>query len=221
MNAGEAGELRPFEISGKATASDLMESIDESGPEWTEHQVRNLCAFDRVRIYSAEYLFDRSGRTITSQVDKPPEEWVSIKDAHPAILTPEEMESVLLTNEERHNRWISFDPAQVNRALGSLLHNAIKFTPPEGQVWVRARPSDGDVLIEVADTGPGIPPEDLPRVFERFFRGDRARVGGGTGLGLAIAKHVVEAHGGKIWVESEGRPGRGATFRFTLLPGER
>jgi two-component system phosphate regulon sensor histidine kinase PhoR len=113
------------------------------------------------------------------------------------------------------------DPAQVNRALGSLLHNAIKFTPPEGQVWVRARPSDGDVLIEVADTGPGIPPEDLPRVFERFFRGDRARVGGGTGLGLAIAKHVVEAHGGKIWVESEGRPGRGATFRFTLLSGER
>ena len=113
------------------------------------------------------------------------------------------------------------DPAQVNRALGSLLHNAIKFTPPEGQVWVRARLSDGDVLIEVADTGPGIPREDLPRVFERFFRGDRARVGGGTGLGLAIAKHVVEAHGGKIWVESEGRPGRGATFRFTLLSGER
>ena len=113
------------------------------------------------------------------------------------------------------------DSAQVSRALGNLLHNAIKFTPPEGQVWVRARPSDGDVLIEVADTGPGIPPEDLPRVFERFFRGDRARAGGGTGLGLAIAKHVVEAHGGRIWVESEGRSGRGATFRFTLLSGER
>ncbi len=113
------------------------------------------------------------------------------------------------------------DAAQVSRALGNLLHNAIKFTPPEGQVWVRARPSDGDVLIEVADTGPGIPPEDRPRVFERFFRSDRARAGGGTGLGLAIAKHVVEAHGGKIWVESEGRPGRGATFRFTLPSGDR
>lgn len=111
------------------------------------------------------------------------------------------------------------DAAQVSRALGNLLHNAIKFTPPEGQVWVRARAADGDVMIEVADTGPGIPPEDLPRVFERFFRGDRSRRGGGTGLGLAIAKHVVEAHGGRIWAESEGRPGRGAVFRFTLPPG--
>ena len=109
------------------------------------------------------------------------------------------------------------DTEQMNRALGNLLHNAIKFTPPEGQVWVRARAAEGDVVIEVADTGPGIPPEDLPRVFERFFRADRARTGGGTGLGLAIAKHVVEAHGGKIWVESEGRAGRGAVFRFTLL----
>jgi two-component system phosphate regulon sensor histidine kinase PhoR len=110
------------------------------------------------------------------------------------------------------------DSAQVGRALGNLLHNAIKFTPPEGQIWVRGR-ADGDVVIEVADTGPGIPPADLPRVFERFFRGDRSRRGGGTGLGLAIAKHVVEAHGGKIWAESEGRPGRGAVFRFTLPPG--
>ncbi len=108
------------------------------------------------------------------------------------------------------------DAAQVNRALGNLLHNAIKFTPPEGRIWVRAHAADGDVVIEVADTGPGIPPEDVPRVFERFFRSDRSRAGGGTGLGLAIAKHVVEAHGGRIWVESEGRPGHGAFFRFTL-----
>ncbi len=109
------------------------------------------------------------------------------------------------------------DAEQINRALGNLLHNAIKFTPPNGRIWVRAARSGEEIVIEVADTGPGIPPEDLPRVFERFFRGDRARAGGGTGLGLAIAKHVVEAHGGKIWVESEGRAGRGAVFRFTLL----
>jgi two-component system phosphate regulon sensor histidine kinase PhoR len=108
------------------------------------------------------------------------------------------------------------DVEQVERALGNLLHNAIKFTPPEGRILLRARAQNGDVLFEVADTGPGISPEDLPRVFERFFRGDRSRASGGTGLGLAIAKHVVEAHGGRIWVESQGRPGLGATFRFTL-----
>lgn len=108
------------------------------------------------------------------------------------------------------------DTAQVTRALGNLLHNAIKFTPEAGRIWVNASRLDGDVLLEVGDTGRGIPPEDLPRVFERFFRGDRSRASGGTGLGLAIAKHVVEAHGGRIWVESEGRAGRGAVFRFTL-----
>ena len=108
------------------------------------------------------------------------------------------------------------DVEQMSRALGNLLHNAIKFTPPEGRIALRARSLDGDVLIEVADSGPGIPPEDLPRVFERFFRGDRSRAGGGAGLGLAIAKHVVEAHGGKIWAESDGVSGHGARFRFTL-----
>jgi len=108
------------------------------------------------------------------------------------------------------------DTDQVTRALGNLVHNAIKFTPEGGQVWVKASRLDGDVMLEVGDSGRGIPPEDLPRVFERFFRGDRSRASGGTGLGLAIAKHVVEAHGGRIWVESEGRAGRGAVFRFTL-----
>jgi len=106
------------------------------------------------------------------------------------------------------------DVELVGRALGNLLHNAIKFTPDEGRVRLRAYPQAGDAVIEVSDTGPGVPPEDLPRVFERFFRGDRARAGGGTGLGLAIAKHVVEAHGGRIWAENA--PGQGAIFRFTL-----
>lgn len=115
------------------------------------------------------------------------------------------------------------DADLVNRALGNLLHNAIKFTPPQGEIRVRARPAEGDTIeISVSDTGPGIPAQDLPRVFERFFRGDRARRNegiGGTGLGLAIAKHVVEAHGGRIRVESAGLPGKGATFYFTLLSG--
>jgi two-component system phosphate regulon sensor histidine kinase PhoR len=108
------------------------------------------------------------------------------------------------------------DGEQVSRALANLLHNAIKFTPPQGRIAICARLLDGDVLLEISDTGPGIPPDDIPRVFERFFRGDRSRQGGGTGLGLAVAKHVIEAHGGQIWVESEGRPGRGAVFRLTL-----
>jgi len=130
-------------------------------------------------------------------------------------------QQTLITEIPAHMEVLA-DGDLLSRALGNLLHNAIKFTPAQGQILVRASQQGADVLVEVADSGPGIPPEDLPRVFERFFRGDRSRPsqGGGTGLGLAIAKHVVEAHGGRIWVESEGRPGQGAIFRFTLLSND-
>ena len=111
------------------------------------------------------------------------------------------------------------DSEQLSRALGNLIHNAIKFTPNGGNIRLTARHHNGDIVVAVSDNGPGIAAADQPRVFERFFRGDRARLRqSGTGLGLAIAKHVVEAHGGQIWVESEGIPGRGTSFFFTLLP---
>jgi len=109
---------------------------------------------------------------------------------------------------------VSADEARIEQVLVNLMHNAIKFTPPGGTVNIAAK-ADGDMLVvSVSDTGVGISADDLPRVFERFYKADRARAGGGTGLGLAIAKHVVEAHGGKIWVESV--EGRGATFSFGL-----
>jgi len=108
------------------------------------------------------------------------------------------------------------DVAMVTRALGNLVHNAIKFTPPNGTITLRASAAGSDIQIEVSDTGRGIAPDDIGRVFERFFRADRSRTAGGTGLGLAIAKHVVEAHGGRIWVASGGGLGHGAVFCFTL-----
>lgn len=111
------------------------------------------------------------------------------------------------------------DRDQIARALGNLVHNAIKFTQEGGKIRLTARRTDSDIVIAVADNGAGIVPADQSRVFERFYRGDRARLRqSGTGLGLAIAKHVVEAHGGRIWVESQGLPGRGTTFFVSLLP---
>jgi two-component system phosphate regulon sensor histidine kinase PhoR len=107
------------------------------------------------------------------------------------------------------------DATQVKRVLGNLLHNAIKFTPDGGAVTIAARPRDTWARIMVTDNGPGIAPEERERVFERFYRGDRSRQGGGTGLGLAIAKHIVLAHGGRIWAEEP--PARtGACVCFTL-----
>ncbi len=129
------------------------------------------------------------------------------------------------------------DAEQIGRVTLNLLHNAIKFTPEEGRITVKAFRSDDRsndrsddfsrqlkatevatteqiLIVEIADTGPGIDADDLPRIFERFYRADSSRASGGTGLGLAIAKHIVEAHGGRIWAENG--TGQGAIFRFTL-----
>jgi two-component system phosphate regulon sensor histidine kinase PhoR len=106
------------------------------------------------------------------------------------------------------------DPPRLGQALVNLLHNAIKFTPEGGAITLAARAEANAVMFSVKDTGVGIPADDLPRIFERFYKADRARSGGGTGLGLAIARHLVEAHEGRIWAES--REGRGSVFYFTI-----
>lgn len=111
------------------------------------------------------------------------------------------------------------DAQGIRKVLGNLIHNAIKFTNTGGHIEIRAARDGENVQFAIADTGIGIPARDLPRVFERFYKVDRARTRGvgelrSTGLGLAIAKHTVEAHGGKIWAESI--EGKGSTFFFTL-----
>jgi two-component system, OmpR family, phosphate regulon sensor histidine kinase PhoR len=109
---------------------------------------------------------------------------------------------------------VAADPPRIVQVMMNLLHNAIKFTPPGGMITVFAESREKEVEFSIRDTGVGISAEDLPRIFERFFKADRSRSGGGTGLGLAIARHIVEAHGGRIWAEST--EGKGSTFFFTL-----
>jgi signal transduction histidine kinase len=105
------------------------------------------------------------------------------------------------------------DRERVLQVFGNLIGNAIKFTPEGGQITVRAENETEHVRFAVCDTGPGIPPEHLPHVFDRYWQA-KSTAKLGTGLGLSIAKGIVEAHGGRIWVESE--PGQGASFLFTL-----
>jgi two-component system phosphate regulon sensor histidine kinase PhoR len=109
---------------------------------------------------------------------------------------------------------VMVDRPRLGQVLVNLLHNAVKFTEPGGQIRLSAREEGDAILFCVEDTGVGIPTSDLHRVFERFYKTDPARSGGGTGLGLAVARHLVEAHGGEIWVESE--LGRGSKFCFTI-----
>jgi two-component system phosphate regulon sensor histidine kinase PhoR len=124
--------------------------------------------------------------------------------------------NVTLANETPELQ-IRADPVRLEQVLGNLVDNAIKYGKPNGTVTIAARAVEGSQAeIGVVDDGPGIPPDALERVFERFYRLDKARSReqGGTGLGLSIVKHIVQSHGGRIWATSE--LGQGAKFFFTI-----
>ncbi len=120
---------------------------------------------------------------------------------------------------------VDADPERLGHVLVAVIHNAIKFTPPGGAIVVSAHAESGRVRLAVADTGVGIDADDLPRIFERFYKARQRppeheeqvsdHPGGGTGLGLAIAKHTVQLIGGAIWAESAGW-GRGSTIHLAL-----
>ena len=106
------------------------------------------------------------------------------------------------------------DESRLQQVLSNLVENAVKFTPSGGEVHVEVERRGRWLEVRVLDRGFGVAAEDMPHVFERFYKADRAQDQGGTGLGLAIAKHIVESHGGRIWVES--RDGGGSVFGFTV-----
>lgn len=112
---------------------------------------------------------------------------------------------------------VKADEVRIGQVLLNLVGNALQYTPPGGNVTVRALRQGDEVHISVSDTGIGIAPEHLPHLFTRFYRVDksRSRAGGGSGIGLTIAKHLVEAHEGRIWAHSQGA-GKGSIFTFTL-----
>jgi len=119
----------------------------------------------------------------------------------------------LVVEEDAACEAVDGDPQRVLQVFSNLVGNALKFTPKGGTVRLQTRAAEGCVEFSVSDSGPGIPPQQLPLIFERFWRG-RTDSTHGVGLGLSISKGIVSAHGGVITVES--LPGQGATFRFTL-----
>jgi two-component system sensor histidine kinase BaeS len=119
--------------------------------------------------------------------------------------------------EKQDDLEITADPDRLAQVLANLVSNALRYTPTGGKITLSARPIDGGVRLQVSDTGAGIPPEDLPYIFDRFWRADRSRhrtAGTGSGLGLAIARQIVRAHGGSIVAQSS--PGQGTTFILDL-----
>ncbi|MGA9531406.1 MAG: ATP-binding protein [Anaerolineales bacterium] len=151
-----------------------------------------------------------SGRQVIRLVDAPLAEVVSaaVEPLRPEADAKRVSIQVDLPSELR----VLADPELARRAIVNVLHNAIKFSQPDGTVGISVQAEDDRAVLAVADSGPGLPPDDLERVFERFYRGDRARGTAGTGLGLAIARHIINGHGGQIWAENKRPPESGAVF---------
>jgi signal transduction histidine kinase len=125
-----------------------------------------------------------------------------------------EDKQITITNDCPEELWVAADENRLRQALANLLDNALKYTPAGGRVGVKAWEADQQAIVAFEDSGVGVPPEDLPRIWERLYRGDQSRSQRGLGLGLSLVKAIIQAHGGQVSVTSI--PGVGSTFAITV-----
>lgn len=205
--------LQGIELAAKQIS---LRARKEGGPEWLQISVERVLRSARTMRRLIEDLLD---------IVSIEEGWLSIQrgTVDPAALVHDALESLRAHAEDKKLRLeggvepglspISADHDRILQVLTNLIGNALKFTPAGGHVLVRAEAREGEVVFSVTDTGPGIPEEQRQHIFKRFWQADSADRRG-RGLGLAIAKGIVEAHGGRIWIDSE--LSRGSTFSFTV-----
>ena len=194
--------LRDGAVDDKKVARDFLTRMDDEVERLTQI-VAELTEFSRIETGKAELSLEPVNLNLLI-------EEVIIQLSHQVERQQLSVDKKLAADL----RSVQADKERVRQVVVNLIHNAIKFTSPGGKITVATQTHGGSVTVDISDTGIGIAKNDLPHVFERFYKVDRARSGGGTGMGLAIAKHVVEAHGGKIRVQSE--EGKGSTFSFSL-----
>ncbi|MEQ1795690.1 MAG: ATP-binding protein [Nitrospira sp.] len=174
-------------------------------------QVERLSTLTRSLLTLAQFSGDRPPVTLTPLALEPLVQEL-VKELSPLA----EDRRIQLTMESQSVPLVQGDAGRLTQLIVNLLDNALAYTPPDGHITIRLNPTPGQVRLQIEDTGAGIAPEHLPRLFERFYRADpaRDRESGGTGLGLAIVKDIAEAHGGTVAVEST--PGQGTLFTVVL-----
>ncbi len=194
--------LQDGAIDEKDTAIDFLLRIDSEVDRLTQ-MVSELTELSKIETGEAELKLElldirRLANEVVSQLSP----------------QAERKQLSILKNFAEDLPAIRADRERIRQVIINLLHNAIKFTEPGGSITIRVTTDRDALTIDITDTGIGIASDDLPHIFERFYKADRARTGGGTGIGLAIARHVIEAHGGSIHALSQ--PGKGSTFSFSL-----
>ncbi len=208
-------DLRTPLSSIKAAASSLL----QEDIQWDEEARRSFAL-------AIEHEADRLNRLVGNLLDmsrieggalKPEKEWYPVDELiHDVVghMQPLLRDRTVETKLPEDLPPVELDYLQMDQVLTNLLENAIRYTPPESPIEVSAQVEGGDMMISVADRGPGVPVIDLERIFDKFYRVLGTQRTTGSGLGLAVCKGLVEAHGGRIWAEN--REGGGAVFRFTL-----
>ncbi len=215
--ANVSHELRTPVASLKALAETLDDGALEDPPAARLFLARMLVEADRLALLVEELLELALLESGAAKLAQQPFNVATVvqRAAERLQANADHRGIMLLVQPCPEEAMVIGDALRLERVLVNLLDNAVKFTPPGGHIRLGCEARAGQALIAVADTGAGIPARDRARVFERFYKADRARASSGIGLGLAIAKHTVEAHGGRIWLESA--EGGGSTF-FVSLP---
>jgi two-component system, OmpR family, sensor histidine kinase KdpD len=212
-------DLRTPLSSIKAAASSLL----QKDVQWDEEARRSFAL-------TIEQEADRLNRLVGNLLDmsrieggalKPEKEWYPVDELIHDVLghmRPILQGRAVVTDLPADMPPVELDYLQMDQVLTNLIENAVRYTPPESPIEITARLEGNQMVISVADRGPGIPPVDLERIFDKFYRVLGTQRNAGSGLGLAVCKGLVEAHGGHIWAEN--REGGGAVFRFTLPVGK-
>jgi len=214
-------DLRTPLASIKASASSLL----QEDVQWNDEERRSFAL-------AIEREADRLNRLVANLLDmsrieggalKPEKEWYPIDELiHDVLghLQPMLQNRAVIAHLPDDLPPVELDYLEIDQVLTNLIENAVRYTPSESPIEIRAQIDGDQMVISVADRGPGIPPADLERVFDKFYRvlGPLSKGTPGSGLGLAVSKGLVEAHGGHIWAEN--REGGGAIFHFTLPIGK-
>lgn len=194
--------LQDGAIEDKTVAVDFLEKVNTEVDSMTQ-MINELIELSRIETGKSNFKFEPVNLNLF------------IKETVNRFLPQAERKQIALLTELQSNLpEVKMDRERIQQALNNILHNAIKFTPQNGRIEVRTDFKDDSAVVQVTDTGIGISAEDLPHIFERFFKADKSRSTQGSGLGLAIAKHIIQAHKGQIWVQSQ--EGKRSTFGFSL-----
>lgn len=220
MVANISHELRTPIANIRLTIDGLFHESDKPRRKDSITSLREIARETENLLWLVQEMSDlsmiESGQAIVRLFEAPLHEMVDVSMER--LADQSESLKVEIRSKVSSNIHVLCDRDLVRRVLVNLIHNALKWSPKGDKVTVRAKDEGREVVVSVLDNGPGVPDDQVDRIFERFYQTDASRSGkqGGTGLGLAICRHIVEAHGGRIWAEGN-QGGTGGVFCFTLL----